>query len=137
MKTKASDVRSRKFEELRKLGLNDSEIRKLSRASAAIRSWDTACCNGDVGEDDDGSAYDCRKRGLGPKWPIANRRTIALRRVAQILTTHPGLWFYHQGDPRGVSLYVGKLSELRERKIALSNLDCYYSSAGHSVYLPR
>lgn len=44
--------------------------------------------------------------------PVADREAGALRRLANIMRAHPSLWFYHQGDPRGCALYVGRKSRL-------------------------
>jgi hypothetical protein len=43
--------------------------------------------------------------------PIADREAGALRRVAAICKK-AGLVYYHQGDPRGCSLYVGTVEML-------------------------
>ncbi len=88
------------------------------------------------------------------RWPIPDRERGALKRLEAIVdsvsirnvttnaahadysNTAPdkladkfGLWFYHQTDPRGTALYVGRKSDLRPNQ----ELESCYSSAGVAV----
>ena len=40
------------------------------------------------------------------RWPIADRETGALKRLAAIMAQYPNLRAYVQGDPRGAALYI-------------------------------
>lgn len=55
--------------------------------------------------------------------PVADREAGALRRAKAIVSAHSGLWMYHQGDPRGCALYVGRNSDIPEGK----PLDAFYT----------
>lgn len=43
---------------------------------------------------------------------VADREAGALRRLQQIMASHPDLWFYHQTDPRGCAVYVGSFDDM-------------------------
>ena len=43
---------------------------------------------------------------------VPDRERGALKRLAALMKGRSGLWFYHQGDPRGCALYVGKVADL-------------------------
>ena len=60
--------------------------------------------------------YNARANYLDPKdpraWhPVADRETGALRRIAKICSD-AGLIYYHQHDPRGCALYIGRADML-------------------------
>lgn len=96
------------------------------------------------------------KTGNRTKTPIADRERGALKRLEEIvkaanrrlskeacscndpsLQTCDGcrgivseqIWFYHQTDPRGASLYIGRKSDLRQNQ----ELESCYSSVGVAV----
>lgn len=46
------------------------------------------------------------------KTPVADREKGALKRLSNIMESHPGLVSYHQTDPRGCALYVLRKSDL-------------------------
>lgn len=48
------------------------------------------------------------------KRAIADRERGALRRLSAIMANHAELWSYHQCDPRGCALYVGRKSDIRD-----------------------
>lgn len=115
-------TQKRKFElfaRLQGLGFTYDESAALRRIEMTLASWSTAECNGEIERSEttgkpervsqawiNGNA---RERHA---WPVADREAGALRRLRDIMRAHPRLWFYHQGDPRGCSLYVGRRSEL-------------------------
>lgn len=61
---------------------------------------------------------------------IPDREKGALDRLKRIMEKHPDLWAYHQSDPRGCQLYIGKRTELSP--LQLEQLDSYYTK-GFSV----
>jgi hypothetical protein len=50
--------------------------------------------------------------GKVSRFPVPDREKGALRRVAEVCARN-GLIYYHQTDPRGCALYVGKLEWLQ------------------------
>ncbi len=58
---------------------------------------------------------------------IADREAGALRRCQQIMASHPGLWFYHQSDPRGCALYIGHKYDLENRDGVLLPIESTYT----------
>lgn len=112
---------ARKFDLFRRLGemgFTFEESQTLYRAQMTLHRWAEAECNGEIQRDEpeDGGKVWRVNRSVGPlKWEpyqIADREAGALRRVAAIVARHPAIWFYRQGDPRGCSLYVGKLADV-------------------------
>jgi len=98
------------------LGFTFSEADNLRRIEMTLHRWAEAECNGDIqrdGEAGDGKPYreygnyvaanDPRRRHYVP-----DRERGALKRLAALMKGRSGLWYYHQGDPRGCALYVGK-----------------------------
>lgn len=52
------------------------------------------------------------------KSPIADREKGALKRLEKIMAAHPDLWAYHQSDPRGCMLYIGRKDEMNGSDIS-------------------
>lgn len=77
---------------LARLNLTAYQIEQLGRLSKRLKSLDTAACNGTITEEQH------------------ERRTAAamVRVAALIADARPRLSAYHQTDPRGVALYVGR-----------------------------
>lgn len=111
------------------LGLSYSEADQLRRIEMTISRWnELECGNGNdyaswaiERDEETGKPYMVRHiyaHGNGKdrtiKTPIADREKGALKRAAAILANHPDLWMYHQGDPRGAALYVGRIADIRE-----------------------
>jgi hypothetical protein len=87
------------YARLARYGVTPEELLALLRIERTLGRWAVLQCNGDVYVDDDGAARDCHGR------PVRNPETGALRRAAAIAKAHR-LMVYHQGDPRGCSLYL-------------------------------
>jgi len=56
------------------------------------------------------------------RYPIADRENGAIKRVASLCATY-GLYFYHQTDPRGVSLYVSTVP-LNDQNYSTEGVPC-------------
>jgi hypothetical protein len=95
----------RKIENLQELRQTLSIIEELRRISRSLHTLDENACN----------------YGLTPR---QEKREESLKRKAQDLASRLGLFVYHQGDPRGVSLYL-----LEDEKEKESN---YYN--GLAIY---
>jgi hypothetical protein len=52
--------------------------------------------------------------GASRRHRIADREAGALKRIGAVLANHGTLWSYHQTDPRGCALYVGRVADLIE-----------------------
>lgn len=98
--------------------LADADTLRL--AELTLSRWSEAECgdaNGNAIERDEATGIPYRTFYIGTRggkrgqYRIPDRETGALRRVAKVCEQH-GLAFYHQGDPRGCALYVGKPGEL-------------------------
>ncbi len=130
--TKREAERQRmQWEALERLGLNETEIVTLRRASMQLQRWGELECNHDIQRDEKTGKVTIRESlndGTirGPR-PIADRETPALKRCQAIADAH-GLVFYHQGDPRGAAVYIGKAEALDGHSIdsAYSRLICVY-----------
>jgi hypothetical protein len=106
------------------LSVKDAET--LRKAELTLNRWSAAICNGTIErpwQDDSGDpdTYigDRPGRSIGGYTDsttgvfhteymfIPDREAGALRRVAEVCKRN-GLDYYHQGDPRGCSLYISK-----------------------------
>lgn len=91
---------------LESFGLTYDECETLRRCGMTLRRWAERECNGEVQRDEVTgkpfvhSTYDGRKL-----YATADREAGAIRRAKSILQAH-GLELYHQGDPRGASIYA-------------------------------
>ena len=109
-----------------KLGFNYSEATALRRIELTLHRWAEHECNGEIERDENtGKAYWRRLNHsyLDPHDPrasyrIADRESGSLKRLAKIMANHPELWSYHQGDPRGCALYVGRKPDVNGHEIA-------------------
>lgn len=94
------------YNALMSLGLSFDECETLRRCSMTLHRWAEHECNGVIQRDEQTnkpyihSSYDGRKL-----YPTADREAGAIKRATAILKAH-NLNLYHQGDPRGASLYV-------------------------------
>lgn len=112
-----ADLRDRLAEH----GLSDSQVDSLLRCSNTLTRWaERECGDGsDWAIERDGDNGDGRPFNVyhGPgerrRYPIADLERGALRRATAIAQAH-GLTVYHQGDPRGCSLYLLRPGDVRE-----------------------
>lgn len=114
-----------------RLGLSREEHDILRRASMRLHRWAEMECNHDVQRDEKTNKVTvryCRSDGMMSKaFATPDRETPALARCQAIADKH-GLVFYHQSDPRGVAVYIGKAESLRGHSIEsnYSQLLCIY-----------
>lgn len=110
------------------------EAEVLRRCAMTLSRWDEELCNGTIQTDDDGRnpvRVIQSMRGPDVQYKIADRERGALKRAAAVVaalnlrhaTAGKGglVHLYHQGDPRGASLYLVANDDLRGEAI-----DCAY-----------
>lgn len=117
-RTRTTDFYNRMYD----LGLKWDEIETLRRAQMTLHRW----AEGECGDGNDHASWGIERDETTGKpfrvvYPhtrpsyrvaIADREKGALRRVAAIMAAHPDLWSFHQTDPRGCALYIGRTSDL-------------------------
>lgn len=101
----------------RRLGLPVAAANTLRRAEMVLHRWaEQECGDGNdyaswaiERDDNTGKPYRAWYPHVGPatRTRIADREAGALRRVAKVCAEH-GLYYFHQGDPRGCALYVAR-----------------------------
>jgi hypothetical protein len=122
------------WRQLEPLGVQVEEMFDLLTLSRTLSSWDTRECNGEIERDDDsGNTYRVirmRIHGLARdrREPIPDRASAALVRASDLAGRH-GLTAYHQGDPRGCSLYLLRPGDVREGE----NVHAVYAGRGIAV----
>jgi hypothetical protein len=98
----------------RSISLSYDDANTLRRAALTLQRWAEGECGSSgkfadwaIQRDDDGKPwrYIYPHRGPNVRYSIPDRERGALRRVAAICE-RLGLHYYHQGDPRGCSLYI-------------------------------
>jgi len=94
------------------------EVNALRRAQHTLHTWDEQECGDSndvcslIIERDETTGIPYRvttihESGMNVRTRIADREKFALRQVAAICKAN-GLYYYHQSDCRGCSLYIGK-----------------------------
>ena len=105
---------------------------KLRLISMTLHRWAERECGDDHGcisrDEETNKPYWESSWGHKP-YPIPDRETGALKRLAAIMAQYPEWVSYHQGDPRGASLYVVRKSDLPEGV----DINSYYTR-GIAVY---
>ena len=104
---------------------------ELRRYERQLHKLDEASCNGEIQcPDDDDIWY----HYMPDQWGTPTKRGRALTtqpldivRAAEALITRHGLKAYHQGDPRGCSLYVYKPEDVR------GDISCRYSTEATAI----
>jgi hypothetical protein len=124
---------------LTRLGFDQPGVSALLRCSATLHTWSEHCCNGAIQRDEETgkpywySAYACKRLG-----PARDAEAGALKQ-ANAIAARQGFSIYHQGDPRGCSLYLYRpedLTRIAERHPTVGELVCiesYYNSIGTAV----
>ncbi len=107
---------------LRRLGLNAEECEQLRNASIRLHRWGEMECNHDIRRDEIPGKVTIRYNGGDQPHVIPDRETLAIKRCEAIAKAH-GLVFYHQGDPRGCAVYIGKPESIPEG----ASIDSYYT----------
>ena len=121
------------LETLTRLGMDMREVDTLLRCEKTLHRWNEEECNGTIQRDEkDGQCY--RHYGNGTRGPfltvkIADREAGAIRRVEKICKAH-GLQYYHQGDPRGVALYIIQQGDVPQGATVES---CYTNGVAVSI----
>lgn len=146
--TREAMRRSNTVNALAEHGLGVDDFEALRRISMTLHRWHELEC-GDSnnyaswaierdGDEPDSKPFMVRHyhghTGGNPKdaisrTPIADRETGARKRLAAIMSRHPTLQAYVQGDPRGCALYIIRPSDVIEG----SSIDSYYSR-GIAIY---
>lgn len=96
------------------MGFSYDEANTLRRIEMTLARWSEHECNGNIqreGEDSDGkprwfSNYAIENQSEPKGCRIPDREKGALNRCNKLMESHPDYIFYHQGDPRGCSLYI-------------------------------
>jgi hypothetical protein len=114
-----ADQKNRELSEriLRVAGIEvlPSDAGIIRRAGITVHNWNVDECNGKIQfHESDGKYHWWAGRDNRHDWgAIKDKETMAINRAKKV-TEKYGLTLFHQGDPRGVSLYVGT-SEMNER----------------------
>lgn len=113
------------------LGLSDGEFETLRWASLRLHRWAELECNHDIQRDEaTGKVTQTLHHNSGKtrSFTIPDRETPALKRCQAIVDKH-GLIFYHQTDPRGAPVYIGRKSDLHGGEVdrCYSRLVAIYS----------
>ncbi len=115
---------SRFFNRMADLGFTYEEASKLRRIEMTLSRWSELEC-GDSNafnswsierdpETEKPSMVTHTNTGKSYQTPIADREKGALKRLATIMSKHPKLVSYNQGDPRGCALYILRKSDVRK-----------------------
>ena len=113
----------RLMERLAPFGVTREDCRALRRIERTLHRWAEMECGIDGGciERDERTGapywYNARARFVQANDPraytrIPDRERGALKRLAALVAQYPGLAAYHQTDPRGCALYVGKRDDM-------------------------
>lgn len=117
---------------LESAGVEWDDAEALRRISMTLHAWHEGECGNDYGcierDEETGKAY-TRHSYSGKRYPIADRETGALKRLAKLMAKYPTLSYYVQGDPRGASLYILRPGDIPEGK----DVAAYYNR-GIAVY---
>lgn len=125
-------MNTRTIDALIRLGLSYDDALAVRRISMTLGRWHEHECNGVIERDEEtGKTYGVYNiDGPGPirRYPVADRKRGAQRRLAAIVARYPQLLAYEQGDPRGCALYIIDRAVLGARDVH----SCY-SGAGVAV----
>ena len=116
------------------LGFSEIEANRLLRASNQLHTWHELECGTDRGaiERDENTgelrwySYTTQKWG---RYYGRDTETLARRMIDRVMSGHPTLGYFIQGDPRGCALYVLRPGDIPSGE----NVDAYYSR-GIAVY---
>ena len=121
------------FRRSKSLGIEDKDTESLIRISNTLRRWSERECgveNGHIERDEktDKPFFVFSKLsyadGSPRKYAINDMESGALKKLSKIMAEYPDLISYHQTDPRGCALYIGRKSDIPKGV----NIDSVYSS---------
>ncbi len=143
--TKAQRI-ARFFHRMEQLGISYRDTVALRRIEMTLQRWgEQECgdsndyCSWSIERDEaTNKPYMVTHAHMGPakarRRMIADRETGALKRLAKIMAQYPHLAAYHQGDPRGCSLYIYRKSDIEAHAVyGKRSIDSCYSSVGIAV----
>ena len=123
----------RRVQGLLGFGISENDALAIRRIAMTLHRWSEHECNGVIRRDEETeipywhSTYDGRRIGRAP-----DREKGAHKRLATIMARYPSLAVYHQGDPRGLTVYVYRHDDLdrfaarvQSRSVAIES--CYNS----------
>lgn len=113
------------FNAMESLGFTFEEFDKLRRISRTLRRWfELECGNSNdyaswaiERDEETGLPYMVTHhytRNEPTRYRIADRETGAMKRLAALMSSHPTLRAYIQGDPRGAALYILRPQDVPE-----------------------
>lgn len=111
---------------LQALGISYHDAIALRRIAMALHRWAELECGTDRGciERDETTGKPFWRRASGSRpYPVADRESGALKRLAAVMARYPTLSAYHQADPRGASLYILRPGDVPEG----ADASAYYS----------
>jgi hypothetical protein len=121
------------------IGFDWNEIESITRIERTLHRWAELECGTDRGaierDETTGKPYfmmEPPSRHGRSSWPVRDMETGALKRLSAIMANHPELWSYHQSDPRGCALYIGR-NEDKATRYPEHELDSVYSSIGIAI----
>lgn len=108
------------FARMARYGITTQDAAALRRIEMTLTAWATKECGDGSdwaierdGDDGDGKPFMVyHGAGAVRRFAIPDRERGALKRAAAIVARYPGMVSYHQGDPRGCALYVGRKAEM-------------------------
>ena len=118
-----------------RLGIDPDDAASLIRASRRLSRFAELECNGEIQRDEFTgapyyySAYSGKRLGRA-----RDTERAALIKAESIMQKYPNLFFYHQGDPRGAALYVGRNEDLKRWEDRGIEIDSVYSTVCVPVY---
>ena len=123
-----------------KAGISHHDADALRKISMTLQRWHELSCgisDGNGGtlaiqrDEETGKPVGYRRNRAGEvsRYPVSDRETGALKRLAAIMENYPELKAYHQEDPQGTALYIIRPGDVPEG----SEVDSCYSN-GIAVY---
>lgn len=132
MTRKEAERQTRQENALIALGMTAGEAESLRRISMTLHRWHELECGtegGCIERDEETQKTYWLNAYSDRRYPTPDRETGATKRLAAIMTKHPTLKAYVQGDPRGAALYILRPGDVPEG----ASIDSYYSR-GIAVY---
>jgi hypothetical protein len=104
---------------LARLGISEDDALALRRIEMTLQRWGVLETSNIERDEATNKPYWTYEKGPGPRgrYPIPDRETGALKRLAKIMESYPALLAYHQTDPRGCALYILRREELGGMRI--------------------